>query len=630
LSWIDNNWKRQLVVLAIGYQTGKKAVESARHVRTRIKHLGVLGAIQSKLDRSEVDTGAAKHFKQKMLKYSAEFVPVLQAEDAEVSGPDPQTDGSDDEVISEDEDAVDTTTVGADDAKSIAALVAYMVGGATTDGAILHLMEKLIGADNNGVADGEDRITTHWCNAHRISLLSRFAFAQKTNERIQPLKTCFRLQMAKLTDVLKDLVAFFSENANFNLLESYAKKKKELGAPVRMNALCETRFNSFADLLLAVQHNMKIFSDVRVDTTPSTDDEDRTEEGQLVNKSLVDLREGFEALYTTFTIKYNDEAGDAKTQKFTPYKYVNGLTVIARCLIRISKLAETNDQDPFIFEAELSALVRQLDCRPGEKLSYTIGEGKNAQLHEQDFVVLKKLPFLGDLGEVLQSAIGYYFDAKLDQDWPLLICMILHPCCSGSKKWLCLGGRFQHVYQKLANGEWDTQDTETMRMRVMTAGQKTLREELELQYDIDTAAAVASDQAEVVASSAPLAAKKSKLLYDEDDEAMELAIPPSTKAAAVEAELNRWLTRPPNKEASITMLQYWKNEPDCMLRRVAMRVGAFMLSQCATERVNKLPKDVWTAKRMRLSTNSVLRDVFLCANKERLPETAFSWESVKY
>jgi len=88
-----------------------------------------------------------------MLKYSAEFVPVLQAEDAEVSGPDPQTDGSDDEVISEDEDAVDTTTVGADDAKSIAALVAYMVGGATTDGAILHLMEKLIGADNNGVAE---------------------------------------------------------------------------------------------------------------------------------------------------------------------------------------------------------------------------------------------------------------------------------------------------------------------------------------------------------------------------------------------------------------------------------------------------------------------------------------------
>lgn len=146
--------------------------------------------------------GSCQTLKQKMLKYSAEFVPVLQAEDAEVSGPDPQTDGSDDEVISEDEDAVDTTTVGADDAKSIAALVAYMVGGATTDGAILHLMEKLIGADNNGVADGEDRITTHWCNAHRISLLSRFAFAQKTNERIQPLKTCFRLQMAKLTDVL--------------------------------------------------------------------------------------------------------------------------------------------------------------------------------------------------------------------------------------------------------------------------------------------------------------------------------------------------------------------------------------------------------------------------------------------
>ena len=77
----------------------------------------------------------------------------------------------------------------------------------------------------------------------------------------------------------------------------------------------------------------------------------------------------------------------------------------------------------------------------------------------------------------------------------------------------------------------------------------------------------------------------------------------------------------------MAMLEFWKKEPDCMLRRVAMRAGAFMLSQCATERVNKLPKDIWSPKRMNLTSKSVIRNVFLAANMERLPPVEFSWHT---
>jgi len=95
----------------------------------------------------------------------------------------------------------------------------------------------------------------------------------------------------------------------------------------------------------------------------------------------------------------------------------------------------------------------------------------------------------------------------------------------------------------------------------------------------------------------------------------------------VEAEFSRWLARPPNSNVEITMLEFWKAEADCMLRRVAMRAaGALMLSQCATERVNKLPKDVWTPKRMKLASKSVIRDVFLYANMDRLPNIDFDWK----
>ena len=36
-----------------------------------------------------------------------------------------------------------------------------------------------------------------------------------------------------------------------------------------------------------------------------------------------------------------------------------------------------------------------------------------------------------------------------------------------------------------------------------------------------------------------------------------------------------------------------------------------MISQCATERVDKIPKEVWTDDRLRLSPQAMIRDVFV-------------------
>ena len=75
-----------------------------------------------------------------------------------------------------------------------------------------------------------------------------------------------------------------------------------------------------------------------------------------------------------------------------------------------------------------------------------------------------------------------------------------------------------------------------------------------------------------------------------------------------------------------TMLEYWKGQPDSMLRRVALRCGAFMLSQCETERVNKIAKQVWVPSRAKLHARSMMREVFLHYNMKLFP----SWRELDF
>jgi len=215
----------------------------------------------------------------------------------------------------------------------------------------------------------------------------------------------------------------------------------------------------------------------------------------------------------------------------------------------------------------------------------------------------------------------------MHEDWTLLLSTILHPCCSGADGvGSCLGGRFRHAWKKVG-GEWQQPASHAEMMdKVKVNAQRVLREELRLQYEIDhpDTSGPASATASAAASGTtnptdPTAPKKRKLLWNEGGTpsaaTAEPTAAPDNKEAAVEAEMNRWLSRTPNGEgsSSTTMLDFWKTEPSSMLRRVAVRAGAFMLSQCATERVNKLPKAIWNPSRMSLQSQSVIRDVFLVA-----------------
>jgi len=96
----------------------------------------------------------------------------------------------------------------------------------------------------------------------------------------------------------------------------------------------------------------------------------------------------------------------------------------------------------------------------------------------------------------------------------------------------------------------------------MENAQRTLREELELQYDIDHAttainqvggAAAPAAKGSANAAAGATATKKKKLLWKEGDLVSAVVAdvayaPPITKPAAVEVELNRWLSRPPDAD----------------------------------------------------------------------------------
>ena len=77
---------------------------------------------------------------------------------------------------------------------------------------------------------------------------------------------------------------------------------------------------------------------------------------------------------------------------------------------------------------------------------------------------------------------------------------------------------------------------------------------------------------------------------------------------------------------NLTMLDFWRGQSvQNPLRRVALRTGGLQLSQCATERMNKLPKEIWSADRRSVSTASMAPDVFLHVNMEYYPPPKYRW-----
>jgi len=186
---------------------------------------------------------------------------------------------------------------------------------------------------------------------------------------------------------------------------------------------------------------------------------------------------------------------------------------------------------------------------------------------------------------------------------------------------------------------WEKENAKQLMVAVMKAAEKVLQEELELQDEIDKTQAE-GEEPQGPGQGPGQTPKKKKVANDYDDllppniVTTPTPLPPASetvtsedarKRKAVDAQLNYWLQRFPERDPTITMLAFWKSHSDCMLRRIALRAASFMISQCATERVNKIPKEVWRDGRMRLNAESVARDVFLHANMDRVSVEEYSW-----
>ena len=116
----------------------------------------------------------------------------------------------------------------------------------------------------------------------------------------------------------------------------------------------------------------------------------------------------------------------------------------------------------FLFEAQLSRFVRQLDGL--QPLRYLANESEQTSTIQQ---IGSSSTIIFPLAETINNAISFYLDTNLHENWALLICLILHPGCSGypaskGNPWPCLRGRFQHIWCK-DHGEFVSMKHQSMK-----------------------------------------------------------------------------------------------------------------------------------------------------------------------
>ncbi len=617
LSWIDGTtMERQVTVIGIGYETGKAARHSAQNVRNIIKGIGLVKVLEQILaSKGDLDPSspfkALAHFEATYLIFKDKYMTEAG--------------------------------MNADDAKA-AAVASYMIGAATTDGACLGLLEALVSTEkpqqasgqpakrkkvmvtasgttaaaNSGADERDDSEAdeddgdkalpalnvTNWCAAHQLSLAGRFSFGEKEQSEIWPPDRKSRIIMADFLRRLKELCDFYSDIKMFKALEAYAERK---GVPVpkTMNTLCPTRFNSLGYLLGAVQHNKAAFlmmHELSAEARP-----------QVVSAVI---------LAQTITV-------DGSSYTYTPIQHIDPLMHIADALIELTLYAEANNGDACLFQNKLSLFVRQLHGQaPWRRAD-----------KDKTVITLPSSDLVTSVIANLKVAIGFYFDKSLHLNWAMLICMALHPFSLPSVNkdndgdWAFLKGRFKDIWTKSAKknargAAFDCSDEIEALHNVMKAASLLLAQELNLQYDIDHGAEQSPTYpAGTSATSAT----------DADDDlfpTLKASVSSSSdelKKNAVAVEMQAWSnTRlQDTKAAKEPLLTYWAGQPDSMLKRVAIRAAAFLVSQCATERFNKIPKQIWQDGRMSLLDNSALRDALLHFHGGVEEDAEFEWPEIK-
>ena len=127
--------------------------------------------------------------------------------------------------------------------------VSYSFGAATTDGALVNLLPCVV--------DSLGACTVH-CFCHRCSLGARLAFCTKEHQSIFRPSQRSRNAVARLNELLDDLVTLYASETNFAKLDSLATALKQ-PAPLHMHSICDTRFLSHVQLIEAVTRNINLF-----------------------------------------------------------------------------------------------------------------------------------------------------------------------------------------------------------------------------------------------------------------------------------------------------------------------------------------------------------------------------------
>ena len=596
VSWIDpKTFMRKTALIGVGYESGKGAANSADNLRAIIKELCIVEALESWTKNKEIPRSPASiHFVRTYNAFVDEFQTVKKMSESEAA---------------------------------VAAVASYCFGSATTDGAILGLLNKISGGVDEQAAAAnaanKELTTTHWCSAHRLSLTAKLAFqALKTDEpgairqhrSIHPPDKQWATAMVDFLSVVHNLVKYYSETKAYARLIDLAGSRMK---PRKMYAPTPTRFNAHADLLLAVHHNMILFEEMYDEMSDNCPVE------------VADLFMEHQIGSLRFTVK-------AELAKMVP---------ILHRLRTLSKLVEGVDTDACVYEWAISTLALQLDGV--KQMNFEADEGPPCMIN----ACTTGSALLPGLVKNLQLGLGYYMDLELNHDWALLLCIILHPASSGGKierihgqpqltgtEWRCLKGRFKHVYVKTAGG-WDHKDNAVMAMQIMAAGQHVLQQELEAQYDIEHPPQPAAEIMMMSTSSSTGPASKrppgsacNYIADDSDDEEEIGGQPPTSRQQYVQQEMDWWQSRSPNKKGTLTssgrlmtMLEFWKEQGDRPLRRLAFRVGALQLSQAGTERSNKVPGEIWQPDRRSLTPLHMARDLFIYLNREFFPQADFDW-----
>lgn len=608
LSWLDDNFQERNATFGVCFHIGKGAQDAAKAVAGLFDQYDFLS-------RFLTYEKTGRHCKSKPFKYMKRWLEERwQYEEEQKESP-------------------------LTDEEKSSAIACYIIGSATADGAILKFNEELQDSKN---------ATTHHCDAHRMSLMSRFACGQKEHGSIWPPEKNARSLMTEFNRLVLAIATYFEPIQKHNLLKQMMKEFLKEGRysgkePFRMHKPTETRFLSQLDLYERITDNLVLF---QVWTTSRPPEEVPDELLAFFEQQVVYDKDG-------------NFVGS-----FKPSQELELLVPVFKRIRKLILLAETPNTDVFQFQTTVSewllwlrsgqsreelnandnddaadedandsddAADEDTDDDDDDAADEDADDNNDAADEEPEVEVTENSPtriadrgskLVRGLTESLRWSTSYYFDRNITTDWGMLICLVLHPYCSGVKSGMefpGFHGRFKDLWERASarKGDWKRPKAGKMHNALRCATEKILKEELEQQYDIDHGEVdIPGDkQTPATLSNSGLSGRNALKRKDVTSS--------QTKSDAVNTELSYWLNRTPqDADFYTTMREFWEKQEPRLLRRVAQRAGGFKISQCEVERTNKDAKRVIIDSRLSTTDAHAARDVHSYSNRERAPSSA--------